>query len=48
MMNSLVGSVGVFAAALLTSVLILLVHRKLLPRWGLAVGNEAALRGPRR
>jgi cytochrome c biogenesis protein CcdA len=48
LMNSLVGSVGVFAAALLASVLILLVHRKLLPRWGLAVGNEAALRSPRR
>ena len=48
LMNSIVGSVGVFMAALLASVLILLIHRKLLPRWGLAVGNEAALRSPKR
>ncbi len=48
LMNSLVGSIGVFAAALLASILILLVHRKLLPRWGLAVGNEASLRMPKR
>lgn len=48
LMNSLAGSLGVFGAALLASMVILLVHRKLLPRWGVTLGNEEALRAPRR
>ncbi|HOI18614.1 MAG TPA: hypothetical protein PLX15_02010 [Candidatus Woesearchaeota archaeon] len=40
MMNSVKGSLYVFGSALLISIAILLIHRKLLPRLGVKIGSE--------
>jgi hypothetical protein len=46
-MSSVGGSLGVFGAALVATVLLLVVHRRILPCFGVRLGSEArAQRGP--
>jgi len=47
-MDSVRNSLLVFGAALGVSVLVLVVHRKVLPRWGIVIGTENLGGGPRR
>ena len=48
LMDSLRNSLMVFGAALGVSVLVLVVHRKVLPRWGIVIGTENLSGGARR
>jgi hypothetical protein len=42
LMNGLGSSVVIFAVAFVTSGLVLVVHRKILPRFGIWIGTEKA------
>lgn len=48
LMNRLSASLIIFSVALAASLLVLAVHRKLLPRWGIFIGTEMAPRRMRR
>jgi thiol-disulfide isomerase/thioredoxin len=48
LMNNLGTSLVIFGAALLATLLVLLVHRTVLPRMGVRIGSEAANPSPRR
>ena len=43
LMNDLWTSVGIFGAAFALALLILLVHRVLLPKLGIAIGTEESI-----
>ncbi len=46
LMNQLESSLIIFAIAFLVAGLVLLVHRKILPRWGIVIGSEEILPEP--
>jgi len=48
LMNKLSASLIIFGIALAASLLVLVVHRQLLPRWGIFIGTELAPRRVRR